>query len=643
MLAATHATPADLAAAGLVGINGTGVTVGVLEAGNGIPFAANLFLPAGAISNVPQGGREADIITNHATEVTGVIVSQGAIYRGMAPGSSIEAAGTRFVPEMILNGQDMATMAFGARATIINMSFGFNFHPTNGMSLETLWVDYAAVTVPGALPNSPIPQDILFVIAGNEGTKGRPSDLFNGINVAATGRRDDGTITGTLVYDQEAWYNTSNITTDRSPITRLGRVKTDIIAPGGDAGIGPGGTFGGVGTIAAPPASVNQFVTTGAAGATVAGAAAAGWSERLFGPNQVANLNFQNLTGIPNSQGRPAYRIDDFDNLGFTNDYFWASDSVIPMFGAAPYPSPAAYGPGTNLQGNDGIVATTFAGTSFAAPLVSGAASLLTQYGSANALSTDHRVLKANLLNGASKRTPTGANTLTDQTGAQWGLAVKATDGFTKPNNIGGGFVPLQVGIDPFLGTGQLDVAASGNNYRAGEWNPGVVPNIGWDIHQVTSLNINSYVFPALGFEHFSATLAWDRFVALENHAGDPDIWDDLADTFVATPLSDLDLALYFLDPILGAQLIEFSTSDIDSVEHIFTPLNAPGLYRLDVLNQSIRDEDYGLAWRLLDRDPDYYNLISKYRAAVPEPATTGMILVAVVGLASHIRRRPAA
>src|SRR5690242_5276602 len=77
------ANPAAVAGAGFPGISGTGIQVGVVEAGNGLPLlgAQQPFLPTGAAPNailaIPSqntaNGQGAAIVTNHSTEVTGVI------------------------------------------------------------------------------------------------------------------------------------------------------------------------------------------------------------------------------------------------------------------------------------------------------------------------------------------------------------------------------------------------------------------------------------------------------------------------------------------------------------------------------------------------------------------------------------------
>ncbi len=599
MVDAVNAKPSDLAETGLGVVTGAGVTVGVIEAGQNVPNMANLFLaPVGYLA-IPQGARPVDSIGNHATNVTGVVVSQGPTFVGIAPGAGIEAAGIGISSEFILNSQDAIDTAVGSATPIVNMSLGFAqaLGTNNGSLIGSLWMDWAARSAPLATI-----EDVLFIVAGNEtgNEYGSPSDAFNNINVGATGRR----VGGKLVYDQGASYNKSNTTSDVSPITNLGRQKTDIVAPGGDPGpLGAAGTFNAV------PAGVNQFVTTGG------------------GVWEYAGTN----------AGNPIYDKDDFNGGGLTDDAMLAIDDTAPVIPGPPFP---VTNPGANLGGGDTLRPNTIAGTSFAAPLVAGAAALLYEGGTTLGMSTDHKVLKAVLLNGADKNAPTGAP-LTDQNNAVWGRALNAGT-FTKvdPLTVTGPTVDIQVGLDPLLGTGQMDVKKSAMNYAAGEQGPGLVRPVGWDIATLGSNVINHYSLDnVMGL--FTATLTWDRFVTLNEVVGAPDgLWntedtntngildagEDLnanlildADTFNATALRDLDLELWDMGTMTRVSL---STSDIDNVEHIYVPNLPLGNYRLDVLNRSNATETYGLAW------------------FIPEPASAALLaLGAIATLSRRIHR----
>jgi PEP-CTERM motif len=79
----------------------------------------------------------------------------------------------------------------------------------------------------------------------------------------------------------------------------------------------------------------------------------------------------------------------------------------------------------------------------------------------------------------------------------------------------------------------------------------------------------------------------------------------------------------------LGQKLggpIDFSTSDIDNVEHIYSPGLAAGNYDLEVLNRMANQSDvYALAW------------------SVPEPTTLALLILGTPIVFLALRRRKAA
>ena len=210
-----------------------------------------------------------------------------------------------------------------------------------------------------------------------------------------------------------------------------------------------------------------------------------------------------------------------------------------------PFPqtmSPAAAA--TYFNGTDQTLANTLAGTSFAAPLVSGAAALIDQYGTNNpGIATvpgsqfDERVVKAILMNGASKTNPDGTPLL-DQNGNPWGPALEPQDytqnklnteypnlygeltSYTKPDPFTGGTIGIKIGLDPELGTGQLNAVQSLKNYAAGQQGPGFVNPTGWDLRGISGysqfstelgIDYNDYTFTVNAGGTFSATLTWNR------------------------------------------------------------------------------------------------------------------------------------
>lgn len=582
---------AQLAAGNLGGMTGNGVKIGVIEAGNNIPNYAGLltpgsslpngnpFLPAARFTALAQGGvfGGADTPGNHASTVAGVIASTAFGNEGIATNAHLVVAGISGTNDTIKNTE--AAHLGGAR--IMNYSFGTSLGAggNTGNSTQSLWMDYAARTFAGARI-----QDILFVVAGNEtpdgvNDYGSPSDGYNCINVGATGRRNG---VGGLVYDQQSQYNRTNITGDISPLTGWGRMKTDIVAPGGDTG--PSSAVGTAGTV-----GVGGFGPVG----------------QFYGTSGGQIIYTGSTTSAP--ENAPIYSGDDWSGGGLMDDAFTIVDNAAPLIPGPPYgnnPGPA------NFAGGDRMLFRTTAGTSFAAPLVAGAAALLHEKGAAANLSTDHRVVKAVLLNGADKN-------ITDKNGAVWARA--AVGAVSKPNpSHGAGNIPVRIGLDPLLGTGQMDVVTTGLNYTAGQHGPGNVPNMGWDLNSLSATSIKSYLFTDIN--KIVATLTWDRIISANNLGAD-NLFDPATTTFTNSGLTDLDLFLYRIVPGGPDVIVDWSTSDIDNVEHIFNLTLPLGNYRLEVANQGNRGDEYGLAWR-----------------AVPTPGMMSML--ACAGVITLGRRR---
>jgi hypothetical protein len=561
-------TAAGLTAYGF-NLNGSGVSIGLLEAGNNVPNVAGLATPG---SNLPNGNPDLPAaritlmtplgggitVGNHASETAGVIVSANATETGIAPGATLLAAGTSDFNSYATQVQNAVdpNRRNPVSAKIINFSAGIRqgVGLNDGSSTISMFTDWAAKY-----------NDTLFVIAGNEtpvGTNdvGSPSDAYNCINVGATGTRTN--VASSIDYTNLASYNLSNTTAD-------GRIKTDIVAPGGDPfplatlRTGPGGTFDPnyLGTLAAAPANgfTDQFHTT--AGGQIVSGGSDTYNTKGAAPGFADNTTASAYVQLVNGAG--------------------------------------------NLTGQ--IVPTTIAGTSFAAPEVSGAAALLYQYGNAQGLtfSTDHRLMKALLLNGATKTVNGVPLTLADGV-TPWtrapatGADAPAVDGFVAP---------VQPGLDPNLGTGELNVVNSLVNYAAGR-NPGGVGGprqvnyIGWDVNVATPADTVRYDFSTAA-SSFTATLCWDDTVTINNTAANG-TWQ-VGSGLARTALANLDLYLFEMDNLGDPiALTAYSTSIVDNVEHIWIPNLDPGSYELDVVDQTAGDPGtpYGLAWATTVPEP---------------------------------------
>jgi hypothetical protein len=266
----------------------------------------------------------------------------------------------------------------------------------------------------------------------------------------------------------------------------------------------------------------------------------------------------------------------------------------------------------------------------------------------------DHRVLKAILMNGAAKYNTDGTP-LTRSTGTAWTRTGTLQGAKPLPapllaNAVGPVSAQSQSGLDPQLGSGQLNLLGSLINYAAGEQGPGapgaanVLP-IGWDYETVAANapanTLYTYNFAYNGSKSgaFQATLAWDDLVNIVNPAANNMFQTSggasPASTFTRTALTDLDLYFFQVNP--NGTLVEmgFSNSNVDNVEHIFAqPTDAmgnqigfaAGNYQFDVVAPTgggAAAVSFGLAW-----------------STVPEPSSLALLLLALPLLKFARRRR---
>ncbi|MFW6059212.1 MAG: S8 family peptidase [Phycisphaeraceae bacterium] len=262
-------------------------------------------------------------------------------------------------------------------------------------------------------------------------------------------------------------------------------------------------------------------------------------------------------------------------------------------------------------------------GTSFAAPLVAGGASLLVdagkdlyagQYTGEPNRAIDGRVVKAALLNSAEKL-PGWDNGQTLQSGTI--VTDQSMDWAT-----GTGRMDLSQAFDQFIS--QSHGGAAGTTDAPGTGG-GNVHRVGWDFGKVANNSVTQYfIDQALGAgADFTATLTWFA----DRTEGNLDL-EGTADE----RLANLDLDVFRYDPA-DMSLIETvarSESLYNVVEHLHFALPDDGYYGLSVSHTSdlwnftgATDETFGLAWH-----------------AVPEP-TSGALL-ALLLLASLARRRGA-
>ena len=302
-----------------------------------------------------------------------------------------------------------------------------------------------------------------------------------------------------------------------------------------------------------------------------------------------ATYNTVFVSGVGNG-GAPNSPATSFNNIG-----------------VGAYGGSSSVGPTTDGRCKPDISAPA-GETSYATPLVAGAATLLVQAalrgdgGTPTADAADLRTIKALLLNGTNK----------------------PSDWRHTPT------VPL----DLRHGAGVVNVLRSHDQLKGGKHAPGgtfttAASLRGWAKTAITGnpLAVHHYTFtlsPSLGSHYdVSATLVWNR------NANE-------------TAIKNLDLALY--DTATGAPVLDgVSTSAVDNVEHLWRLALPPGTYELRVIKNAtsgllVPDETYALAFRFTPQAPPGVR-ITKF----PQGADPQVTFVAPGGLAFRIEAKYAA
>jgi hypothetical protein len=253
-------------------------------------------------------------------------------------------------------------------------------------------------------------------------------------------------------------------------------------------------------------------------------------------------------------------------------------------------------------------------GTSFAAPIVTGAVALIdsasynTPSLASNPGSRDARTVKAVLLNSADK-IPGWNNGQTPHPNNHGG--VRTTQSLDWAS--GAGALDLNRAYDQYLGAGTQDVPGELSGLL------GPVDAIGWDfgIVPANAVNIYSIARPLLADSLFTVTLDWFRNTV----AG--------SSTLDGTDLSLANLDLIVRDAVSG-NVISESVSTVNVVEHLHFPIPVTALYQVEVRFTGMSfgtaaSEEYGLAW---------------YGTAVPEPGSALLLALSCLGLGGLRRVR---
>lgn len=291
-----------------------------------------------------------------------------------------------------------------------------------------------------------------------------------------------------------------------------------------------------------------------------------------------------------------------------------------PQLTGSPSPSPATTD--TNLySGNIG-------GTSFAAPLVAGGATLAFSAAktlpelSGNAEARQSVVVRSLLLTGADKTS-----------GWDNGQQVVTVSGTT--------FLQTTQSLDYAVGAGRMNLATTfdlqlNGQTGVGGTTPGLQGTVavtGWDYGAAIIGTNNDYILDGLlpANSTLTTTLSWMR----------PRVFDPVNDTFAELAQADLNLSIWGLgDDDAFTTLIARSASLYNLTEHLSFGIATTGRYgpRVEYLANTF-DNTTGSVWGQV-ADPQDYGL-SWSAIPVPEPATVGLAMTAVAVLGWRVSRRP--
>ena len=323
--------------------------------------------------------------------------------------------------------------------------------------------------------------------------------------------------------------------------------------------------------------------------------------------------NFNGINVAFTTRVESVFRKVDFANLGDPSGAGKAIAGVESNVGPRRAIGLVAPGNDVGLIGLSGNFNVS-SGTSFAAPHVTATVALLQEYGDRQLRSSckagqcplpwslDARrqeVMKAVLLNSTDKVKDTGngqnlgmSRTILDKNNQTW----LESDAYRDPK------IPLSFQ----MGTGQLSAFRAYQQFSPGQWSPAAqVPPIGWDYRSIEKSEAaptayQDYVLekPLQQGSFVSLSLAWNRLVELvdKNRNGEFDLGEEFRDR----GLNNLNLYLMRVEDTNIDQSVASSTSEVDSVEHIFAKVPRTGRYKIRVqfdnrVNESV--QLYAIAW----------------------------------------------
>jgi hypothetical protein len=236
---------------------------------------------------------------------------------------------------------------------------------------------------------------------------------------------------------------------------------------------------------------------------------------------------------------------------------------------------------GTNTPGNN-LYTSNRQGTSFAAPIIAGGATLLADVGKdhfGGGTSIDGRIIKSVLMNSASK-----------------------TAAWSNGQTTVGGVITTTQSLDWGVGAGRINLSQAFSQYTLGTSDvPGAgggnVHPIGWDYGQVAEGAPTDYFInaPLQAGSTFTATLDW----FMDNSYNYP------TGPLVDQSLDNLDLEVWTASGGAPDTLVARSSSIYNNVEHLNFAVPQTGQYMLRVkwtgeVFDRVNDanlEQFGLAW----------------------------------------------
>lgn len=267
---------------------------------------------------------------------------------------------------------------------------------------------------------------------------------------------------------------------------------------------------------------------------------------------------------------------------------------------------------GTDITGGADNIYIKSSGTSFAAPIVAGAAALVVDAAyaqfPADTSSRDSRVVKAVLMNSADK-----------------------TTGWNNGQADVGGVITTTQSLDYATGAGALNLDRAFTQFLSGTTGvpgdgAGTVAHVGWDLGVVSEGTPSDYsiAYTLGGGTRFDATLVWNRERYLDySQQVAYDVGQD-----------NLDLQVWSTDNGIPTTLIAESISEYNNVEHLSFLLPDTDTYLLRVLwagelfdlSQDVNSTSFALAWS---------------SSAIPEASTLAAGALILAGaLVPRFRRR---